>query len=69
MATGKVSPWNVYYVWRKANSQRAKIPHGHVKFKVVRIKKQKVAFAKIYEQTFSTEIFRVIKVITRVPCL
>jgi hypothetical protein len=34
---------------------------------LVRIKKQKVAFAEDYEQTFSTEIFKVVKVITRVP--
>jgi len=34
---------------------------------LVRITKQKVAFAKGYEQTFSTEIFKVVKVITCVP--
>jgi hypothetical protein len=34
---------------------------------LVGITKQKVAFAKGYEQTFSTEIFKVVKVITRVP--
>jgi hypothetical protein len=70
MPPSKVSPSNIYYIWRKVNSLRAKIPHGRVKFKVgdlVRITKQKVAFAKGYEQTFSTEIFRVVKVITRVP--
>jgi len=41
-----------------------------VKFKVgdlVRITKERVKFAKGYEQTFSTEIFRVVKVIRRVP--
>jgi esterase/lipase superfamily enzyme len=49
---------------------QAKIPNGQVKFKVndhVRISKQKVLFAKGYEQTFSTEIFRVAKVIQRKP--
>jgi hypothetical protein len=47
-----------------------KISHGRVKFKVgdyVRITKETVNFAKGYEQTFSTEIFRVVKVIPRVP--
>jgi len=42
----KVSPSNIYSVWRTVNSLRAKIPHGRVKFKVddlVRITKQKVA--------------------------
>jgi hypothetical protein len=51
------------------NSRRAKIPQGRVKFNVrdhVRITKEKVV-AKGYEQTFSTEIFRVVNVIPRVP--
>jgi hypothetical protein len=50
------------------NSLRAKIPQGRVKFKVgdlVRITKENVKFAKGFEQTFSTEIFRVVKVIQR----
>ena len=70
MAPSKVSPSNIYSVWHNVNSQRGKIPHGRVKFKVrdlVRITKQKVAFAKGYEQTFLTEIFKVVKVMTRVP--
>jgi len=52
------------------NSLRAKIPQGRVKFKVgdlVRITKEKVKFAKWYEQNFSTEIFQVFKVIQRMP--
>jgi len=55
MAPSKVSPSNIYSVWQNVNSLRAKIPHGRVRFKVgdlVRITKQKVAFAKGYEQTF-----------------
>jgi len=70
MAPSKVSPSNIYSVWQNVNSLRAKISHGRVKFKVgdlVRITKQKVAFAKGYEQTFSTEIIKVVKVFTRVP--
>jgi hypothetical protein len=72
MAPSKVCPPNIYSVWRKLNSRQAKIPHGRVKFKVgdlVRITKRKVAFAKGYEERFSTEIFKVIKVITRAPQL
>jgi hypothetical protein len=34
---------------------------------LVRIIKQKVVFAKVYEQTFSTEIFQVVKILPRVP--
>jgi hypothetical protein len=47
----------------------ATIPHVRVKFKIgdlVRIMKEKVKFAKGYEQSFSTEIFRVVKDIQRV---
>jgi len=69
MPPSKVSSSYIYSVWRKVNSLRAKIPHGRVKFNVgdlVRITKQQVAFAKGYGQTFSTEIFKVLKVITRV---
>jgi hypothetical protein len=72
MAQGKVPPSNIYSVWRKLNSRQAKIPHGRVKFKVgdlERITKLKVAFAKSYKQTFLTEIFKVVKVITQVSQL
>jgi len=70
MAPGKVTPSNIYTVWRKINSLRAKISQSHVKFNVgdlVRITKVKVSFAKGYEQTLSTEIFRTVKNIHRVP--
>ena len=60
-----MSPSNIYSVWRKVSSLRAKIPHGRVKVKVgelLRITKQKVAFAKGYEQTFSVcEVLRITK--------
>ena len=51
------------------NSLRAKILHGRVTYKVddlLRITKQMVVFVKGNEQTYSTEIFRVVKVISRV---
>jgi len=66
----KVKSSNIYSVEQRINSLWGKIPEGRVKFKVgdlVRITKEKVKFAKGYEQTFSTEIFRVVKVIRRVP--
>ena len=34
MPQSKVSPLNIYSVWQKVYSLRAKIPHGRVKFKV-----------------------------------
>ena len=59
-------------MWQRLNSLWAKIRQGHVQFKVVdlvRITKGKVKFGKGYEQTFTTEIFRVVEVIQRVPNL
>jgi hypothetical protein len=70
MAPADVPPANVYTVWQRVNNLQARIPIGQVKFRVnnhVRISKQKVLFAKWYEQTFSTKIFRVAKVIKRKP--
>jgi transposase InsO family protein len=70
MAPSKVSPDNIYAVWERTKSLRSKIPRGQVKFStgdLVRITKEKLKFAKGYEQTFSTEIFRVAKVIKRMP--
>jgi hypothetical protein len=70
MPPGKGNATNIYSVWQKMNSLRAKIPQGHVKFKVgdlVRITNEKVKFAKGYEKNFSTEIFRIVKVIQRAP--
>jgi hypothetical protein len=55
-------------MWRKVPG--AKISHGRVKFKfrdLVMITKEKVTFTKGYEKTFSADIFRVVKVIQRVP--
>jgi hypothetical protein len=70
MPPSKVNPSNIYSVWQRTKACRSKIPKGAVKFKVgdnVRITKEKVKFAKGYEQTFSTEIFKVVKVIQRMP--
>jgi hypothetical protein len=70
MVPCKVSAANVYFARHRVNSLRAKIPISQVKFKEndhVRISKQKALFAKGYEQTFSTEIFRVAKVFQRKP--
>ena len=59
----KISPFYIYSVWRRVNTLGAKIPQGRVKFKVgdlARLTKEKVKFAKRYEQMFPTEIFRVV---------
>jgi hypothetical protein len=70
MPPSKVTPTNIYAVWQKINILRAKIPQGRVKFKVgdlVRRTKEKVKFAKGYEQNFSTEIFLIFKDIQSAP--
>ena len=69
-AHNNVNPSNIYSVWKRMDNLRSKFPQGRVKFKAgdpVRIKKGNLKFAKGYEQTFSTEIFRVVKVIQRMP--
>jgi hypothetical protein len=65
-----VNPTNIYSVWQTLNSVRPKIPQGRVKFKVgdlVGITKEKLRFAKGYEKTYSREIFKILKVIQRMP--
>ena len=70
MPPSKVNPSNIYSVWKRMNSLWTKIPQVSVKYKVgilVRITKEKVKFAKGYEQNFPTQIFQVVKDIRRVP--
>jgi hypothetical protein len=70
MPPNKVNPSNIYAVWQRVNSLRTSIPRGQVKFRLgdlVRITKEKVKFAKGYEQTFSTEILQTVKVTHRMP--
>jgi hypothetical protein len=70
MPSNKFNPSNIYAVCQRGNSLRTAIPQGQVKFRVgdlFRITKEKVKFAKGYEQTFSTKIFQVVKVIHLIP--
>jgi len=70
MPPSTVNPSNIYSVWQRMNSLWAEIPQESVKYEVsdlVRKTKERVKFAKGYEQTFSTEIFRFAKVIQRMP--
>jgi len=70
MLPSKVNASDIHSLWRNVNSLWAKIPHACVKFKMgdlVRRTKQKVVFAKVYEQTLPTEIFRAVKGIPRLP--
>jgi len=52
------------------NVKRVRIPSVEVKFRLgqhVRISEEKMNFAKASEQNFSTEIFRISKIIYRTP--
>jgi len=60
----------VLAIWKRMNSRRRRIRFTKVKFSVgqhVRISKEKMKFAKGGEQNFSSEIFRITKVIDRRP--
>jgi hypothetical protein len=70
MAPAKVTDSDVLAIWQRMNDKRKRIRTVRPKFKVgqmVRISKEKMKFAKGYEQNFSTEIFRISKVIERSP--
>jgi len=70
MAPSRVTDSDVLAIWKRMNSRRRRIRVAKVKFSVgqyVRISKEKMKFAKGGEQTFSTEIFRITKVIEREP--
>ena len=52
------------------SAKRLRIPPVNVKFHVgqhFRISKEKMKFAKVSEQNFSTELFRISKIIYRTP--
>jgi hypothetical protein len=52
------------------NEKRSRVPVTRPKFNVgqhVRISKEKMIFGKGGEQNYTTEIFRIIKVISRTP--
>ena len=68
MAPSKINETNVLSVWQRLNSKQVK--QKPVKFKVgqtVRISKEKMRFAKGFEQNYSTEVFKIAKVIRKSP--
>lgn len=72
MAPSRVTDSHVLAIWRRMQEGSKRIREGPLppKFRVgqhVRISREKMRFAKAAEQTFSTEIFRVVKVIDRRP--
>ena len=70
MAPALVTDSDVLAIWQRMNARLGKIPIARLKFRVgqhVRISKEKMKFAKGAEQNYSTEVFRIIKVIRRTP--
>jgi hypothetical protein len=70
MAPSRVTDADVLAIWKRMQRKNFRIAKSPPTFRVgqhVRISKEKMQFAKAAEQTFSTEIFKVVKVIERSP--
>ena len=70
MAPSRVTDSDVLTIWRRMEARRLRVRIATAKFRVghhVRISKDKMKFAKAAEHNFSTEIFRIVKVIHRRP--
>jgi hypothetical protein len=70
MAPAKVSASDILALCERIQRNRSKVPVKTARYGVgqhVRISKEKAKFAKSAEQNFSTEVFRIIKVIRRTP--
>jgi hypothetical protein len=70
VAPALVTEKDVLAIWNRMNEKRSRIPVAQPKFRVgqhVRISKEKMKFAKGGEQNYTTEIFRIIKVIRKIP--
>jgi hypothetical protein len=70
MAPSKVTDYDILLIWHKMRTNHGSIWRAPVKFKVgqnVRISKEKLKFAKGGEQNYTTEIFKRLKVVFRIP--
>ena len=70
LAPSRVTDSDILAIWRRMNDKRSRARTVKAKSSVgqhLRISKEKMKFAKGYEQNFSTEIFRIAKVIERTP--
>jgi len=68
MALADVIDSDVLTIWKRLQKKRRRVIKA--KYSVgqhVRISKEKAKFAKSAEHNFSTEIFRIVKVISRTP--
>jgi hypothetical protein len=70
MDPARVTDKHVLQIWRRATKRHNRIPITKPKFSAfqqLRISKEKMKFAKGSEQNYSTEIFKIVKVIRRTP--
>jgi len=70
MPPARVTDFDILTIWQRMNEKRGKIPIAQPKFRVgqhVRISKEKMKFVKGGEQNYTTEVFRITKVICRIP--
>ena len=70
MAPSRVTDSDVLAIWKRMEARRRGVRVAKAQFRVgqhVRISREKVKFAKSAEENFSTEIFRIVKVIERRP--
>jgi len=72
MAPAIVTDSDVLAIWKRMQNKQGKVRIKKARYSVekhFRISKEKMKFAKSAEQNFSTEIFRIMKVICRTPAL
>jgi hypothetical protein len=70
MPPARVTNSDIHAIWERMNEKRRRIHIAQPKFRVghhVRISKEKIKSAKGGEQNYTTEVFRIIKVIRRTP--
>jgi len=70
MAPSRVTDSDVLAIWKMMEARRRGVRVAKAEFRVgqhVRISREKMKFAKSAEQNFSTEIFRIARVIERRP--
>jgi dTDP-glucose pyrophosphorylase len=70
MAPSKVTNRDILKIWKRLQERGQRIRSARVKYRVgqhVRISKEKMIFAKGATQNYTTEIFKIIKVIPKSP--
>jgi len=70
LVSANVTDSDVLAIWKRMQKKEARVRTKKANYNVgqhVRISNEKMKFAKSAEQNFSTEVFRIIKVIHRTP--